>query len=115
MSEVREQLAKVTSTVWHKTPFDMADAILERFEVTPKPPISDAGLGQYAVTAVGGTYSHRAAGGKLRTYLLEAGLKIVRIEESDHEEHETTGAVRQRTGAGYVRSRGHARHDRLGR
>jgi hypothetical protein len=81
---VREQLVQwFARDVAHtgKSPSEVADAILARFEVTAKPVVTDEDLGQLIMTA-SGFLTNRRAGERLRTYLAEAGLAIVRSGEA---------------------------------
>jgi hypothetical protein len=83
MSDVRDELIRVMSSVdaFHGLAA-RADAILERFDVTPKPVIYPSHLGMI----VAESHSHGApdfeAQGKRMLGALESrGLKIVRAEE----------------------------------
>ena len=58
------------------------DAILDRFEVTPKPPITDETLGKMCKEACGLTgVDADYVGMRLAERLADAGLVIVRDEE----------------------------------
>jgi hypothetical protein len=65
----------------------LADAILERFDVTPKPVISDETLGQFMqelnLGIDGWQYPkyRECIGRRLRNRLEDAGLEIVKVNE----------------------------------
>lgn len=83
MSDVRAQLVRTMGPRLPET-WDsgvLADAILARFDVVEKPVVTDEELGQFVRTA-SEFLTNSGAGGRLRTYLAEAGLTIVRIEEA---------------------------------
>lgn len=91
MSDVREQLlGVVVGNLRERQGGDsqsLTNAILERFEVTPKPVVTDFKLGaMVAGTSTGlGYLTARECvemGRKLRHQLRSAGLTIVRIEQA---------------------------------
>jgi hypothetical protein len=64
----------------------IADAILERFDVTPKPVVTDDQLGRLVCFAHMGALpgsggANYVRGGRMREVLEQHGLKIVRVEE----------------------------------
>ena len=100
MSDVQQQLRVVIQEVAERrhaeceaaSSTDVADAILERFDVTPKPVVSDHDLGgmvSMALVNAGLIYrgysddcSHKSdIGRKLADQLEFAGLKIVRATD----------------------------------
>ena len=96
MSDVRDQLlATVAQAVLFSTPQfreRVVDAILERFDVVPKPAVGSEELGAIAVSAVNWSSldfsclaakqrSYQRAGDCLLDALGIAGLKIVRVDE----------------------------------
>jgi hypothetical protein len=87
MSDVREQLFEAINNVnsewaYPSTIQRTVAAILERFDVTPKPVISDDDLGSMVSKAAGGhSGSSIAVGRKMLDQLDAACLKIVRVDE----------------------------------
>jgi len=85
MTDVREQLmdaleaTKFIQTV--AVSAGLADAILERFEVTPKPVVTVECLGVMAAIAHNESPSHTRAGQRMLDQFAKAGLKIVRVDE----------------------------------
>ena len=82
---VREQLVQwFARDVAHtgKSPSEVADAILARWDLTEKPVVTDAVLGQYAMHAVRWSAAETDVGERFRTYLTDAGLTIVRSGEA---------------------------------
>ena len=80
---VREQLVQwFARDIAHtgKSPFEVADAILARFDVVEKPVVTDAELGEYVRCASVWGNCNADRGERFRTYLDEAGLIIVRME-----------------------------------
>lgn len=78
MSDVREQLANLllSGKSTQETVYD----ILARFDVTEKPVVTDAALGEYVRCASVWGNCNADRGERFRTYLDEAGLIIVRME-----------------------------------
>jgi hypothetical protein len=84
MSDVRGQLAEMLnalSTVDAGGGWYIADAILERFDVTPKPVVSAEELGEMIVQAVKEGNGPKVYAAKLLGKLSDAGLKIVRVDD----------------------------------
>lgn len=85
MSDVRDELVKwFTRDVAHtgRSPAEVADAILARFEVTEKPVVTDRELGVMVADAhCGGVGYFEEQGASLREALAAKGLTIVRREE----------------------------------
>ena len=87
---VREQLVQwFARDVAHtgKSPSEVADAILARFDVTEKPVVTDAELGQMVAKVHGeNSFYHvdiaTKVGERLRNQLERAGLAIVRSGEA---------------------------------
>ena len=96
MSDVRAELAGVIRQGYRACSGNqmsllereqLADAILARFAVTPKPVVSDEDLGKmvhyaYSRSVVGDQGSFGLRGRCLQKRLTEAGLIIVRTEEA---------------------------------
>ena len=85
MSDVRAQLTRLLLDEGVSTYDPVADAILERFDVIPKPVVTDEALGRLIRTALGASWYENVArnvsvGADVREELLAAGLAIVRIE-----------------------------------
>ena len=91
MTDVRQQLRTVIQDVAARrheameaaSSTDFADAILERFEVTPKPVVTVECLGVMAAIAHNESPSHTRAGQRMLAQLAKAGLKIVRVEDDE--------------------------------
>ena len=84
VSDVREQLVKFFEAFgWEYVSSTYADAILERFDVTPKPAVTEKELGKLVVRASHANGMETGAGAKLLELLAEAGLKIVRVDDHD--------------------------------
>ena len=85
MSDVRDELIDVVVGCRNcPNAQSVADAILERFDVTPKPVISDADLGVFVRHAWRDeTWVVAENGKQLRLMLEEAGLQIVRVDDHD--------------------------------
>jgi hypothetical protein len=88
MSDVREQMINVmASSCYGTTNAECTDAILERFQVTPKLAVDDETLGAFMqglnLGIDGWQYpKYRGTiGRRLRNRLLDAGLEIVRVGE----------------------------------
>ena len=80
---VREQLVQwFARDIAHtgKSPSEVADAILARFEVTEKPVVTDLELGVMVVNA-SRQRTLISAGGVMRNELERAGLMFVRAED----------------------------------
>ena len=84
MSDVREQLIETLKAMDYLLPDQqVADAILARFEVTPKPVVTAEELGQMMARVIAfGRDAPRfdEAGHRMLDQLERAGLTIVRIE-----------------------------------
>lgn len=86
MSDVRDELVKwFTRDIAHtgKSPSEVADAILARWDLTEKPVVTDKQLGEYAMKSVKWSAAETDVGERFRTYLDEAGLMIVRTEDGE--------------------------------
>jgi hypothetical protein len=88
VSDVREELAHLMrSAVWGPKCEGLADCILERFDVTPKPVISNETLGQFMqelnLGIDGWQYPkyRECIGRRLRNRLEDAGFEIVKVAE----------------------------------
>jgi hypothetical protein len=84
MSDVRGRLVAVISLneYGNLDHIAVADAILDHFDVTPKPTaISDVALGSLVQEASGESVATCAKGASLHKQLRAAGFKIVRVEE----------------------------------
>ena len=89
MSDVREQIAQQleTAAAAYVAPVRstvLADAILERFDVTPKPVVTPEELGRIVAQAWYSTDNAATRGDIGKAVLLElaeAGLQIVRVDE----------------------------------
>lgn len=89
MSDVREQLVACVDAAGAKAyplnqrgaATEVADAIMERFEVTPKPVVTDFDLGVMVGKAYVDMADYARAGASMREKLEAKGLKIVRVEE----------------------------------
>lgn len=87
MSDSREQLGDLIHRMRsvNYSVDDVAESILERFEVTPKLAVTPNDLGAMAKIAVldyrGRSQSDCDAGFRLLEAMNEAGLKIVRVDE----------------------------------
>ncbi len=88
MSDVRDEMARVVaSTHFGLGPAgDMraVDAILERFDVVPKPAVAEGDLGRMMVRCWGAhAHSELAVeiGRKMLVLLDNAGLRIVRVDD----------------------------------
>ena len=90
MSDVRQQLRVVIQDIAEQrhaaleatSSTDFADAILERFDVTPKPAVTDSDLGrmvQRAYSVYVETYAE--IGKRMLDQLDAAGLKIVKADD----------------------------------
>ena len=87
MSDVREDMVRtLRARGFPDTGRMIADLILERFDVTPKPVVSDEDLGRW-VTLANGTQSHYGriehVGQRMFSELESHGLKIVRVDDHD--------------------------------
>lgn len=67
---------------WQVGSDELADIVLARFEVTPKPVVTDKQLGEYAMKSVKWSAAEADVGERFRTYLTDAGLTIVRSGEA---------------------------------
>ena len=87
MSDVRERLATVIRESWNGWALEAADAILERFDVTPKPEppvISDTEFGILLAAALGLSNDGPCLRGfSVRKALASRGLEIVRKAETE--------------------------------
>ena len=82
MSDVRDQLIKTLRGLDYLLPDQqVADAILARFEVTPRPAISDQRLGEMASMACHVGDGPERWGVRFRAQLQAEGLTIVRAPE----------------------------------
>ena len=84
MSDVRERLINLMglSRSYQTTNGELADLILERFEVTPKPVVSVADMDRMVRYAADNPNLPAGYGGRRMLDQLDAaGLMIVRIEE----------------------------------
>jgi len=82
---VREQLVQwFARDIAHtgKSPSEVADAILARFDVVERPVVTDKQLGEYAMKSVKWSAAETDVGERFRTYLTDAGLTIVRSGEA---------------------------------
>ena len=86
MSDYRHELRDLIEDNWNMGTIVTTDAILERFDVTPKPVVSDEDLGRW-VTLANGTQSHYGriehVGQRMFSELESHGLKIVRVDDHD--------------------------------
>jgi hypothetical protein len=87
MSGVRDELWRVLSTppnnMTHAGAWSKTDAILERFDVTPKPGIYLSHLGMIVEESHSyGALSFEAQGKRMLCALESRGLKIVRVEDA---------------------------------
>jgi hypothetical protein len=87
MSDVRIRLERAIAQDWG-VPFDneqvisLADAILERFEVTPKPVVTNRGLGTLVqISCKDETFTTDHIGERMLEQLRASGLKIVRVDD----------------------------------
>jgi hypothetical protein len=85
MSAVRDELWRVLSTppnnMTHAGAWSKADAILERFDVTPKPVVTEQELGLWCEVSFVGEVDRASVGKKFLGELKRAGLVIVRLDE----------------------------------
>jgi hypothetical protein len=83
MSDVREQMRKMLYDMgWDVSDSAITDAILERFDVTPKPAVTAKALGVMVVGAhCDGEPSYEGQGERMFEQLAGRGLKIVRVDE----------------------------------
>lgn len=91
MNDVRDELSSVIERAIdvHVTAHEpwgdcLADAILARFEVTPKPVVTVEQLGDLVSDAYGNSnLLDRHRGERMLEFLAEAGLTIVRTEDGE--------------------------------
>ena len=90
MPDARQELYRTIKPVWNAgVGLDAAiDAILKRFEVTPKPVVTDDQLGRLVCFAHMGSMpgsggANYVRGGRMREVLEQHGLKIVRVDDHD--------------------------------
>ncbi len=85
MNDIRNRLLSCVSLAGPKgdlrTVQDRVDCILARFEVTPKPAVTERELGEMVITAWSSSEQARHMGQSLLTQLAAAGLRIVRVDE----------------------------------
>ena len=90
MSDVRQQLRVVIQDIAEQrhaaleatSSTDFADAILERFDVTPKPAVTAHEMGRMVRAAVGfSSMDYERYGSKLLDQLDAAGLRIVKADD----------------------------------
>lgn len=80
---VRDELIGVLYLAGVQQNMTAADAILERFDVTPKPVISDEDLGRIVDRAASHCEGPAEGGKNLRFYLEQRGMEIVRKEAGE--------------------------------
>ena len=86
MSDVRDELVHLVCARKGVTNGEIADAILERWDLTPKPEppvISDGDLGVLAAIAHDESPEYKLAGERLRRDLSQRGWEIVRKAETE--------------------------------
>jgi hypothetical protein len=88
MSDARDQLIRCfESKGWMIGADELADIVLERFDVTPKPAVSDEVLGELVQAMNLGIDAWQyerfrgEVGRRMRRKLMDAGLAIVRVDE----------------------------------
>ncbi len=84
MRDVRERLIETLKALDYLLPdAQIADAILARWDLTEKPVVTDAVLGEYVRCASVWGKGNADRGERFRSYLDEAGLTIVRSGEAE--------------------------------